>query len=324
MAKKPTYEELEQRVKELEIQVQQQTVKLAEANKVLQKVMADRKKESVVENIISSFKRGEITLPSLPQINTKFNEMVSKGANLQEVGDMLRKDAAISSKLISVANSVYYQGETETKNLGLAISRLGLDTTKHYVDAICNRTLYTTSNKKFVELIEKLWEHSLSCAYASEAVSEAIKLKLKLQDDAFTMGLLHDIGKLVFLQVVAELEAQGKLEEEVDRAELLNTLNTHHGKIGAILLKKWGFSSGYIQIAMFHDNLEEADPISKDLLVVHFANLLVKSMGYDQAQQAKVDVEDAESTRLLKLEPTMIAHVKEQVKGRMEALRDIL
>jgi len=285
MAKKPTYEELEQRVRELEIQVQQQTVKLAEANAVLQKVMAERKKESIVENIISSFKRGEITLPSLPQINTKFNEMVSKGANLQEVGDILKKDAAISSKLISVANSVYYQGETETKNLGLAISRLGLDTTKHYVDAISNRTLYTTSNKKFVEFIEKLWKHSLSCAYASETVSESIKLKL--QDDAFTMRLLHDIGKLVFLQIVAELEAQGKLGEEVDRAELLNTLNTHQGKIGAILLKKWGFSNGYIQIAMFHDNLEEADPISKKLLVVHFANLLVKSMGYDQAQQAK-------------------------------------
>jgi len=322
MAHKPTYEDLEQRVKELEIQVQQQTVKLAEANEALEKVMAQRKKDSIVENIISSFKRGEITLPSLPQINSKFNEMVSKGTNLQEVGDILKKDAAISSKLISVANSVYYQGETETKNLGLAISRLGLDTTKHYVDAICNRTLYTTSNKKFVEFIEKLWEHSLSCAYASETVSEAIKLKL--QDDAFTMGLLHDIGKLVFLQVVAELETQGKVGEEVDRAELLNTLNTHHGKIGAILLKKWGFSNGYMQIAMFHDNLEEADPVSKELLVVHFANILVKSMGYDQAQQAEVDVEDAGSTRLLKLDSTMIAHVKDQVKGRMEELKDIL
>jgi putative nucleotidyltransferase with HDIG domain len=322
MAHKPTYEELEQRVKELEIQVQQQTVKLAEAHKVLQKVMAERKKGSMVENIISSFQRGEIALPSLPQINTKFNEMVSKGANLQEVGDILKKDAAISSKLIGVANSVYYQGETETKNLGHAISRLGLDTTKHYVDAICNRTLYTTSNKKFVEFMEKLWEHSLSCAYASETVSEAIKVKL--QDDAFTLGLLHDIGKLVLLQIVAELETNGKLGEDVDRVELLNALDTHHSKIGAALLKKWEFPSGYIQIAMYHDNLEEADPISKELLVVHFANSLVKSMGYDQAQQAEVDVQDAESTRLLRLDSTMIAHVKEQVKGRMDELKDIL
>jgi HD-like signal output (HDOD) protein len=322
MGKKPTYEELEQRVKELETLVQQQTVKLAEANEALKKVPAERKKESIIDKIISGFKRGEITLPSLPQINTKFNNMVSKGANLQEVGDLLKKDAAISSRLISVANSVYYQGETETKNVGHAISRLGLDATKQYVDAICNRTLYATSSKKFVEFIEKLWEHSLSCAYASEIVSEAIKLKP--QEDPFTMGLLHDIGKLVLLQVVAKLDSQGKLGEQVDRAELLNTLDTHHGKIGATLLEKWEFSSVFIQIAMYHDNLVEADPISKELLVVHFANLLVKSMGYDQAQQAEVDVEDAESTRFLKLDPKMIAQVKEQVKGRMEALKDIL
>ena len=75
---------------------------------------------------------------------------------------------------------------------------------------------------------------------------------------------------------------------------------------------------------MFHDNLEGADPISKGLLVVHFANLLVKSMGYDQAQQAEVDVEGAVSSRLLKVDPTMIAHIKEQVKGQMDALSDIL
>jgi len=322
MAKKPTYEELEQRVKDLETQVQQQTVKLAEANEVLKKVTAERKKDSIVGNIISSFKRGEIALPSLPQINTKFNEMIGKGANLQEVGEILKRDAAISSKLISVANSVYYQGETETRNLGYAINRLGLDTTKRYVDAICNRTLYTTSNQKFVEFMKKLWKHSLACAYASETVSEAIKLKLP--DDAFTMGLLHDIGKLVLLQVVADLEAQDKIGEEVDIVELLNTLNTHHGKIGAALLKKWEFSRGYIQIAMFHDNLEGADPISKELLVVHFANLLVKSIGYDQSQQAEVDVEGAESTHLLKVDTTIIAHVKERVKVQMDALSDIL
>jgi len=276
---------------------------------------------NILDQIVFIFKRGEINLPSPPQITVKFKEMVNKGAGLQEIAFLLQQDVAISSKLISIANSVYYQGLAESKTLGQAVARLGLTTTRQYVDAISNRALYVTKNKKFLEFIEKLWEHSLSCAYASQIVSEV--LKLQLPDDAFTLGLMHDIGKLVLFQAVGELQRRKKLGTKVDTAELYNTVDTHHNKFGAALLKKWNFSSGYVQIAAHHDNLEEADPISKELLVVHFANLLVKSMGYDQTQQAEIDVEDADSTRLLRLNSMMIAQVKDQVKGHMEEMREI-
>jgi HD-like signal output (HDOD) protein/CheY-like chemotaxis protein len=275
---------------------------------------------SILDQIIFVFKRGEINLPSPPQITVKFKEMVNNGASLQEIAFLLQQDAAISCKLISISNSVYYKGLSENKTLGQAVARLGLTTTRQYVDAISNRALYVTKNKKFLEFIEKLWEHSLSCAYASQIVSEV--LKLELPDDAFTLGLMHDIGKLVLFQAVGELQRRKKLGTKVDTAELYNTVDTHHNKFGAALLKKWNFSSGYVQIAAYHDNLEQADPISKELLVVHFANLLVKSMGYDQTQQAEIDVEDAESTCLLRLNSRMIAQVKDQVKGRMEEMRE--
>lgn len=277
-------------------------------------------KSKIIEEIIFRFKRGEINLPSLPKINIKFNEMINKGANLQEIADLLKQDMAISFKLISVSNSVYYRGVVENKTLGQAISRLGLNTAKRYVDAISTRALYTTKNKKYAELIEKLWEHSLSCAYASQIVSES--LKLRLQDDVFTVGLLHDIGKLVLLQVIGEVEIKAKLEKEIDKIELFDTLDTHHNKFSFALLKKWGFSTGFTKTALYHNNLQEADHISQELLVVHFANLLVKSMGYDLKEKAEIDVEGAESTRQLRLDSTIVDEVKDQVNERMEEMRE--
>ncbi len=83
---------------------------------------------------------------------------------------------------------------------------------------------------------------------------------------------------------------------------MFNTIDTHHGKFGGALLKTWKFSDGYVQVATHHDNLEEADPISKELLIVHFANLPVKSIAYDLAEGTEVDLEEAESARLLKLD----------------------
>ncbi|MBE9547496.1 MAG: HDOD domain-containing protein, partial [Proteobacteria bacterium] len=237
-------------------------------------------KASIGKEILSRLKRGKIDLPSLPQITVKFREMVNKGANLHEVAEFLKQDMAITSKLISVSNSAYYRGVSENKTLGQAISRLGLDTTRKYVEVISNRSLYVTTNKKFSESIEKLWEHALACAYASQIVSEI--LRLKLSEDAFTLGLLHDIGKLILLRIYSEFE------KEIDKTEMSKSLDVYHCEFGAILLKTWEFSDRYVQIAMCHDNLEKANPVSKELLVVHFANLLVKSMGYDQGEQTEI------------------------------------
>ena len=47
-------------------------------------------------------------------------------------------------------------------------------------------------------------------------------------------------------------------------------------------------------------------------------------MGYGLDQTAEIDLETAESTRLLNLNSTMIAEIKDQVKERMEQMKGIL
>jgi len=280
-------------------------------------------KENILDEIIFVFKRGEIELPTLPQLGIKFQEMMNKGANIREIGKFLKQDIAISSKLISVSNSVYYRGVVENKNLSQAISRLGLKDAKRYVDAICNRSLYATKNKKFLSLLERLWEHSLACAYASQILDESLALGLEI--DVFTLGLLHDIGKLLLLQVIGDLQKHKKIGDEVENSELIHTINAHHGKFGAALLKKWKFSEDFVRAAAYHDNLEAADSISKDLLIVHFGNLMVKSMGFRLSDQADIqpeetDLEDTESARRLGLNAVMIDEFKQKVSGYMNEL----
>ena len=278
-------------------------------------------KSNLIEEIIFRFKRGEINLPSMPHISTRFKELISKGATFEEVGALLKQDVSIAFKLISVANSTYYRGVVENKTVEQAINRLGLTTTGQYVDTISNRSLFKTGNKKFGKLIADLWEHSLACAYASQIITEI--LNLKLSEDAFTMGLLHDIGKLVLLQVFGEMEMKGQLRDEINRLEMFNDLDTYHGKFGAALLKRWKFSKEYLQVSVYHDNLEKADSISRNLLVVCSANLLVKSMGYSWAENPETVLDEAESFRLLKMDSKRISETIDQVNNRMQEMAAI-
>ncbi len=168
--------------------------------------------------------------------------------------------------------------------------------------------------------MDRLWEHSLACAYASQTVSE--KLKLETHEDAFTLGMLHDIGKLVILKILSEMDNKDAFGEDVDSIELFNSLEGYHGQFGKALLKMWGFSDEFGRVSMHHESLEGVDPISNSLLAVHFANLLVKAMGYGQEESEEIDVENAESTRFLKIELTMISEIEQEVKLLVDDVKE--
>ncbi|MCP4020321.1 MAG: HDOD domain-containing protein [Desulfobacteraceae bacterium] len=273
---------------------------------------------NLVDEIITRFKKGEINLPTLPKICSQFNEMVQRGANIKEVGEFLKRDIAIASKLINVSNSALYQGIEKNINLENAIGRLGLGTTRQYVDIIANRSLYNANNPRFSALVEKLWKHSLACAFASEFIVELLHLRIDF--DVFTLGLTHDIGKLILIQVIGELETKGKFVKKIDNSKLFKTLEAYHGRFGAVLMKRWGFTAAYTEVALYHDNLDKVKEPSKEFLCVHFTNLLVNTLEYNLIGRKKTDLEKSKSAYLLRLRPEEIELVRQKPLNTLTVL----
>ncbi len=73
---------------------------------------------------------------------------------------------------------------------------------------------------------------------------------------------------------------------------------------------------------MHHESLEGVEPISKSLLVVHFANQLVKSMGYGQEEAEEIDMGSVESSRLLEIDLAMISEIEQQVKTLVDDVKE--
>jgi HD-like signal output (HDOD) protein/ActR/RegA family two-component response regulator len=275
-----------------------------------------------LQPIIARFNRGEIELPPLPRIQNRFYEIMKAGGDLRQIGDLLKQDPAISTRLIRISNSSFYRGISENTTVEQAVNRLGLLATKQTVDALSNRSLYEGASQKYAAVVEVLWEHSLSCAHACQIICE---LKgLKLAEDPFTLGLLHDIGKLMLLRVIGELEKGGKGESTGDADELLATMDAHHGKSGAVLLKKWLFAGVFVQVAELHDHVEHILTPSRELMVVHLGNTIVKSMGYGTPNPGDVQPESLHATQALGFDPSVISVIKDQVRDRMEALKECL
>ena len=275
----------------------------------------DKSTVNPIDIILRRLETGKIKMASLPDVSMKLNAMAKKGLDLKMIGDLIRKDMAITAKIMSVSNSAYYGAASKTKTVDEAVSRIGLHATKQYVDAICNQKLFIIDDPKYVKFAEKLWEHSLYCAIASQSVVNLLKLELKA--DAFSIGLLHDFGKMFLLQMTSELESKEALGGKVDLPALFGSMEKHHNAIGARALKQWKFSLEYVEGALFHDNLGKKDSPSQQLLVLHFANELTKNMLKREEDDSDTNLAELESALLLKITPEMIVKIEEKIETQL-------
>jgi HD-like signal output (HDOD) protein/FixJ family two-component response regulator len=317
------HEEMKQVIIDLKKKISELEEQIARSENKKEGESGRTEKENAFDEVLARLKKGEINLPSPPQMQIEFEKMVKQGSSVAEISKLLRQDISICSKLISISNSALYQGIHENKTLEQAISRLGLNTAKKYVEVICNRSLYTTQKKKNLAMMEKLWKHSVSCGFASQFTCEM--LRMKQADELFTMGLVHDIGKLVLLQIFSELnlDINDEAVEGACRADLAQSLSQNHGAFGAMLLKRWGFPPTFQQAALNHDKTANIDTDSRELVIVHFSNVLVKSLGYQFEQNDAAKIEESASAKALRLGPYSISKIKDQVRQHMSELKTI-
>ncbi|MFM9967343.1 MAG: HDOD domain-containing protein, partial [Burkholderiales bacterium] len=269
------------------------------------------KNRQLLAGIVERLKKGEVNLPSYPETSVKLSRLMRDQAGIGQVARMLEADVAISAKLISVSNSARYRGVKPNKTAEQAISVLGLSMTKNYVDLIANRALYVVKNPKYMPRLRTLWEHSVACAHASRAMAELGRIEEP--DEVFTMGMLHDIGKLLLTQVTAEMEADGTFDTPLDDAELDAFLQQHHGFFGGKLLEIWKLPKKHAEAARYHDNLDTAPAISRELLAVHLGNLLAKKIGFGKFEPNVWEIEAPKSATPLKIDLNQLAVVAKEI-----------
>ncbi len=83
----------------------------------------------------------------------------------------------------------------------------------------------------------------------------------ELAEEAFTAGILHDVGKLVFAQCCPD--RYGTIETGADshRAER-SAFDATHTEVGAYLLGLWGLPDALVEAVAGHHNAEvEVSPL---------------------------------------------------------------
>lgn len=220
------------------------------------------------------------TFPSIPSLYFEvLRELRSTDASAQKVGEIIAKDLAMSTKVLQVLNSAYYALPRQITDPTEAVNILGFEMVKSLVLCIQVFSQFDKVKPNYFS-IDKLWRHSTVVAQAARRIAQAENMDKETAEEAYTAGLLHDVGKLI---LVSNFSDQYQQVQDLARKEKIplweaerKVFGATHGEIGAYLIGLWGMPLTLAEAAAFHHSPWKSD--NRDLsplTLVHVANCLI-------------------------------------------------
>ena len=226
------------------------------------------KVEQLIADILVDLKANRLKLPTLPQVALKINDVIaSPEATAKTVAKVISTDAALSARMLQVANSPMVRTAAPAENVQAAVTRMGMSIVRNVVTSFMVNQLFHSKHDTLRKRIATLWNHSARVAAISHVLANRFT-KLK-PDEAMLAGLIHDIGEL---PLIAKAEHNTQL---ADNPEALDKLSEKlHATLGKVIVQTWHFSPELITAVAEHENLTR-DSEQLDIAdVVTVANLL--------------------------------------------------
>jgi putative nucleotidyltransferase with HDIG domain len=206
-------------------------------------------------------------VPPFPAIAHRILALVgNEDVNLVEVGDLLKMDPSFSAELLRFANSALFGARGEVTSLDHAIARVGTNRIKTMATLVTMNRMVRSSVR--IAALRKVWVHSVVTAIIAE---EAARITHFERDNAYTAGLLHNLGTLGMMSAYPD-EYSRMLEVSDDFGfDLLRTerdlFEIDHCAAGAYLAQDWDFPDELAAAIATHHDEPVPGEISLDNLV---------------------------------------------------------
>ena len=269
-------------------------------------------------------------LPSLPHVLLHLLEIChDESLSFTELAKILRQDPALYARFYSVChrnrcdtgNNFDVQLSDPVLTIEQTLQQLGINTIKSIAVTATVQQFFSRTSHERTDFLKQHWHHSLHCAIVAESLARLCHYSNP--DEAYTTGLLHDVGQLVLETRYPEKYtiAFAQLSED----DYFHTLekdefDTTHQQVGAELLKKHGANSFVYDAVLYHhenfDRILDAHPLVK---IINLANMLTSSYFKEEDQQ----VFDAAS-QLLDLKKPLILEMLEKSQERLNNISKTL
>lgn len=246
------------------------------------------------------------TLPVLPAVVSELMKLDREQENyFDEVLRLVESDPNFAARILAAANAAADAPRSRITSIRRALTRLGSTEAANTILTVAITRVFMPRD----DWEKSLWRHSIQVAVALRNLVHASPLADIRTDEAYTAGLLHDIGRFVLFGEAPKAlraidEGHWETPEELVKMER-SVCGFSHAELGAMACTQWKLPELLTSVVRRHhdvDIIPSRGEVDTLLAAVRFADLamfpsaLPGSTGYEDA-----DVETVESELVPKL-----------------------
>lgn len=261
-------------------------------------------------------------LPPMPKVLFKARKVLSDpNSSFKDISNIIETDQAIAAKILKVANSAYYGLSGMVSSIHQASVVLGYQTLEQVITMVSSTSLLGKQLRGYGLNAGVLWKHSLATALASRMIAK--KRAPAVENDAFSVGLIHDAGKLALDSHIF------KKRDEIDRfmrdqsTSFLEAerriMGFDHTEIAFDLCQKWKLPENHAAAMRYHHTPEEANG-NQLAHIVHLANHIAEQAGFGGGPGFDNQPINDASMKTLRLKPEDLEEMAHQVAASVEEI----
>ncbi len=261
-------------------------------------------KPPTLEDLLDNVER----LPPSPQILPQLLGLLNDdNSSFDEIVQLVSIDLSLAAQVLRLSNSAYYGAATKTYDLSDAVQRIGLREVYRLIAMICSKDLLGGPSTLFEMEAGALWKYSLACALAMESMAEIVGGENP--STAYTIGLLHSLGKVVlsthepavYQKVFEMIEHEGVSMAEAE-TKILGYTNA---SVASALLRKWDFKERICQPIAYQYKPIKAPDYPNLASMLHLGMWIASNVGFSCGKHAwAMEIDPAAPAT---------AHVKEEL-----------
>jgi putative nucleotidyltransferase with HDIG domain len=240
--------------------------------------MADKKHESTVSRDVSSVIPPKLAdLPPFPAVAMKLLALLGGGeCSFSTIAACIATDPNLSGQLIRRANCADHPRYCEVRDVRQAAVALGIERTQEISLAAATSAYVSAGNS---EILRLSWRHTLACALAASEIARLCGLHTV---EAYTAGLLHDIGRLGLITAYRGdyeeiMAVGGESAEQLIQIER-ERFGVDHMEAGVWLARQWNLPESISESVACHH--EKPSRGLDQLAIVQVACRIADAMGF--------------------------------------------
>jgi HD-like signal output (HDOD) protein len=176
--------------------------------------------------------------------------------------DLFENDPAITQGLLHQVNSAYYNPNgARVASLTEAITRMGRTGVQGVVLQQSLAGMVSRPGGDLDTMAQQVWNHMVRAAPLARQFAPAFDV---VPEQAFLLGLLHDVGKLVVFDRITEMRSAQRRALAIDRDVVNRVLRLLHEPLGGLVIQQWGLDGEIARAVASHHR--EHPPETPDTL----------------------------------------------------------